>query len=87
MNGGPFELSNKKNDKTGGLTEMFLGPGTTAGGPDVLPNPMPEPDPEPPKPDPTPEPSPIPPVPEPAPAFTGFTLCAPWRKFPALRLV
>jgi hypothetical protein len=66
---------------------MFLGPGATAGGPDVLPNPMPEPDPEPPKPDPTPEPSPIPPVPEPAPAFTGFTLCAPWRKFPALRLV
>jgi hypothetical protein len=41
----------------------------TAGGPDVLPNPIPEPDPEPPKPDPTPAPSPVPPVPEPAPAF------------------
>jgi len=40
----------------------------TAGGPDVLPNPVPAPDPEPPKPDPAPEPSPIPPVPEPAPA-------------------
>jgi hypothetical protein len=41
----------------------------TAGGPDVLPNPVPAPDPEPPKPDPTPEPSPVSPVPEPAPAF------------------
>jgi hypothetical protein len=41
----------------------------TAGGPDVLPNPVPAPDPEPPKPDPAPEPSPIPPVPEPAPAM------------------
>ena len=41
----------------------------TAGGPDVLPNPIPEADPEPPNPDPTPEPAPIPPVPEPAPAF------------------
>jgi hypothetical protein len=38
----------------------------TAGGPDVLPNPIPEPDPEPPQPDPRPEPSPVPPVPEPA---------------------
>lgn len=44
----------------------------TAGGPDVLPNPVPEPDPEPPKADPTPEPSPVPPVPEPAPAFSGL---------------
>jgi hypothetical protein len=43
----------------------------TAGGPDVLPNPVPAPDPEPPKPDPTPEPSPVPPLPEPAPAFFG----------------
>ena len=41
----------------------------TAGGPDVLPNPVPAPDPEPPKPDPTPEPAPVSPVPEPAPAF------------------
>jgi hypothetical protein len=65
---------------------MFLEPGATAGGPDVLPNPMPEPDPEPPKPDPTPEPSPIPPVPEPAPAFSAFTLRASWCKFLALRL-
>ena len=43
----------------------------TAGGPDVLPNPIPEPDPEPPQDDPTPEPSPVPPVPEPAPAFSA----------------
>jgi hypothetical protein len=49
---------------------MSLDPVPTAGGPDVLPNPIPEPDPEPPKPDPTPEPSPAPPVPEPAPAFS-----------------
>jgi len=46
----------------------------TAGGPDVLPNPIPEPDPEPPEADPTPEPSPVPPLPEPAPAFSG-ALC------------
>ena len=51
----------------------------TAGGPDVLPNPIPEPDPEPPQADPTPEPSPVPPVPEPAPAFSA-TLFPPWRK-------
>jgi len=41
----------------------------TAGGPDVLPNPMSAPDPEPPEPDPAPEPSPVPPVPEPAPCL------------------
>ena len=52
----------------------------TAGGPDVLPNPVPEPDPEPPKADPTPEPSPVPPVPEPAPAFSGLPLCPPGRE-------
>ena len=50
---------------------MSTEPVPTAGGPDVLPNPIPEPDPEPPKPDPTPESSPVPPVPEPAPAFSG----------------
>jgi len=50
---------------------MFLERVPTAGGPDVLPNPIPEPDPEPTKPDPTPEPSPVPPVPEPAPVFFG----------------
>jgi hypothetical protein len=33
----------------------------TAGGPDVLPNPLPASDPQPPEPDPTPEPSPAPP--------------------------
>jgi hypothetical protein len=46
-------------------------PVPTAGGPDVLPNPIPEPDPEPPEPDPTPEPAPVPPMPEPAPAFSS----------------
>jgi len=50
---------------------MSLEPVPTAGGPDVLPNPILEPEREPPKPDPTPEPSPIPPVPEPAPAFSA----------------
>jgi hypothetical protein len=85
MNGDRLELI-EQHRETGGLTKMFLEPAATAGGPDVLPNPMPEPDPEPPKPDPTPEPSPIPPVPEPAPAFSGFTLHAPSRNFPALRL-
>ena len=50
-------------------------PVPTAGGPDVLPNPIPEPDPKPPEPDPTPEPSPVPPIPEPEPAFSSrFTL-------------
>jgi hypothetical protein len=44
----------------------------TAGGPDVLPNPIPAPDPQPPEPDPTPEPTPVPPLPEPAPAFSSF---------------
>ncbi len=51
---------------------MFLERVPTAGGPDVLPNPIPAPDPQPPKPDPTPEPSPVPPIPEPAPAFSGL---------------
>src|SRR5258708_11456316 len=50
---------------------MPIGLVPTAGGPDVLPNPVPAPDPQPPKPDPTPEPTPVPPVPEPAPAFFG----------------
>jgi len=50
---------------------MSLESAPTAGGPDVLPNPIPEPEREPPKPDPTPEPSPIPPVPEPAQAFSA----------------
>ena len=52
----------------GGVMSPELVP--TAGGPDVLPNPVPAPDPEPPKPDPTPEPSPVSPAPEPAPAFS-----------------
>ena len=51
---------------------MSLEPVPTAGGPDVLPNPIPEPDPEPPKPDPAPEPSPVPPIPEPEPAFSSI---------------
>ena len=49
----------------------------TAGGPDVLPNPIPAPDPQPPKPDPAPEPTPVPPLPEPAPAFSSFHSTAP----------
>ena len=53
----------------------------TAGGPDVLPNPIPAPDPQPPKPDPAPEPTPVPPLPEPAPAFSSF------HTLPQLRLV
>jgi hypothetical protein len=52
-------------------------PVLTAGGPDVLPNPVPEPDPELPKPDPTPEPTPVPPLPEPAPTFSFFGLKSP----------
>ena len=47
----------------------------TAGGPDVLPNPMPPPDPQPPEPDLTPEPAPVPPLPEPVPAY-GVVLAA-----------
>jgi hypothetical protein len=48
--------------------EKFMTPELvpTAGGPDVVPNPVPMPDPQPPNPDPTPEPAPVPPVPEPA---------------------
>jgi hypothetical protein len=54
-----------KQKQTGGPPAAESAP--TAGGPDVVPNPVPPPDPQPPKPDPVPEPAPAPPVPELAP--------------------
>ena len=61
---------------------MSVEPVPTAGGPDVLPNPIPEHDPEPPEPDPAPEPSPVPPIPEPVPAFSCMASRAIWRDAP-----